>query len=353
MATSDNLNAGSASGTQTPTGSASTKPASGLHRSIVGNAHKRTFDHTVEGQLRAIEDSFNYFNKYDASADGQQELLAGLKHPTNSDLHAVEAIPLFPDERLWPTKYTVFSLDTRPEAQYVLQKQSDGELTAEEFVTEGNLARESLVFRLRWRENHLGEKDQWFETFLPDSSETARSIRHRLDGAEPFAKEDSEIKYSFEKSLEFDVPVGPTSLRQDMYMITCDTEAGQTVAKYVPVQTRFMLRRRRIPPAVRQQEELDDPSQASILYIQLRDFLKNEIKERSASMNRLHGIIKEEVIHASGEARDEDSNENIDIDDQDDDKDRLYLSDDDNNEEVLSSSRRRRRTPTYSSSPSQ
>ncbi|KAJ1722143.1 hypothetical protein LPJ53_003409 [Coemansia erecta] len=353
MATSDNANAGSASGTQTPTGSVPTKPAPGLHRGVVGGAHKRIFDHTVEGQLRAIEDSFKYFSKHSESADGQQELLASLKHPTNSKLHAVEAIPLFPDENLWLNKYTMFLLDTRPEAEYVLEKERNGELTAEESVEEGDLARDSLLLRPRTRMNQLGENENWIETFLPSNSDVARRVRRRLDEAGSFTDEDSGVKYLFEKSHEFDVPVHPATLSQDMYMITCDTEAGQTVARYVPIQNRMMLKRRRIPLAVREQEELEDPDRATGINFELRDFIKKEIKERSAALNRLHGIIEEEVIHASGAVHSEDSDENIDIDDQDGDDGRMSLSDDDNNGGYSNSTRRHRRKPSYSSSSSQ
>ncbi|KAJ2777443.1 hypothetical protein GGI15_004501 [Coemansia interrupta] len=348
---SDNANAGGASGTQTPTVSAPTKPASSLHRSsVVGGAHKRIFDHTVEGQLRAIEDSFRYFNKYDESADGQQELLASLKHPKNNKLHAVESIPLFPNEHLWLNKYTMFSLDTRPEAEYVLEKERNGELTAEESLAEGNLARDSLLLRPRTQMNQLGENEQWIETFLPGSSEVARRVRRRLDEAGSFTQEDSGVTYRFEKSDEFDVPVHPATLTQDLYMITHDTEDGQTVARYVPIKTRMILKRRRIPLAVRQQQELEDSERITSINFQLRDFIKDEIKERAKATNSLYGIIKEEVIHASDASDGGDFDENVDIDDQDGNDDRMFSSDDGKNGRYSDSTRRHRRTPSYSSS---
>ncbi|KAI7827370.1 Paf1-domain-containing protein [Kickxella alabastrina] len=296
----------------------------GLSRTASG-ATKRTFDHSVEGQLRAIEESFQYFAKYDDQPDGQEALLRNLRHPTNPNVHAVEALPLYPDSSLWPNLYTVFTLDTCPEPEFM---QDFSRMSAEERQQLGDLARESLLFRPRMRQNHLGEDEQWIESFLPEDERP------------------------FEKSREYDMPVRPTALRQELYMLTFDREGDEPQARYVPIKARVMLKRRRVPLAVRQMEEQEDPLRITSLDLQLRDFSEDEIQERAVAMNKLHEVIREEIVHTSGVARNEDTDENVDIG-----GDHVFDSDDDNNRRSARNSRGRRnhhaRAHSYSSASSQ
>ncbi|KAJ2850366.1 hypothetical protein J3B02_003678 [Coemansia erecta] len=335
LSTADAQPGSAGSGTQTPTTHAAAK-ATGPSSRVANAGSKRVFDHSVEGQLRAIEDSFRYFSKFASMPDGEQELLRSLRHPTNSELRAVEAMPLFPDESLWPNMYTVFSMDVRPEPEYLADKGKSMEISADERKAQGDLARGSLVFRPRVRQNQIGEDEQWVECFLPEDAEIAEKVRQRLQKADSFTAEDEGVEYRFEKSNEYDMPVRPASLRQDLYMITCDMEDNKPVAGYVPVKARVMLKRRRIPLAVRQMEEVDDPLRITSLDLQLRDFSEDEIQERSSAMNKLHEVIKEEIVRASNAAaHPADYSENVDI----------------GGDEKPFASRRHRRTPSYSPSP--
>ncbi|KAJ1963186.1 hypothetical protein GGI12_002201 [Dipsacomyces acuminosporus] len=301
------------------------------------SSRKRKFDHSKEGQLQAIEESFEFFAKYDERQDGSEELLRDLRHPTNSKLKAVEAIPLLPDEKTWPNMYTVFSLDACPEPEYVAQK--NGTTGAAEVEELGDEARESLVLRPRVRKNNLGEDEQWIECFLPEDEDTAKRIRTRLrNTAQPVNDDDEGVEYRFEKSREYDMPIRPDPHRQDLYMITLNAGADtQLVATYVPVKARVMLKRRRIPLAVRQQEEIDDPLRVTSLALQLREFSEDEIQERSEASNLLHEVIKEEIVRGST-ARNDETDENIDIGDD------LFASDADDR----SRRRNRRRSPSLS-----
>ncbi|KAJ1942955.1 hypothetical protein GGF37_002871, partial [Kickxella alabastrina] len=352
MAVADSVDT---STTQIPAAQGAAKPAAtaaasvpGLSRTASG-ATKRTFDHSVEGQLRAIEESFQYFAKYDDQPDGQEALLRNLRHPTNPNVHAVEALPLYPDSSLWPNLYTVFTLDTCPEPEFM---QDFSRMSAEERQQLGDLARESLLFRPRMRQNHLGEDEQWIESFLPEDERTVRNVRQRIELATPVAAEDDGVEYRFEKSREYDMPVRPTALRQELYMLTFDREGDEPQARYVPIKARVMLKRRRVPLAVRQMEEQEDPLRITSLDLQLRDFSEDEIQERAVAMNKLHEVIREEIVHTSGVARNEDTDENVDIGD-----DHVFDSDDDNNRRSARNSRGRRnhhaRAHSYSSASSQ
>ncbi|KAJ2480096.1 hypothetical protein EV174_003821 [Coemansia sp. RSA 2320] len=304
----------------------------GLQRTT--SSVKRTFDHSREGQLQAIEESFRFFAKYNDRTDGEKELLNDLKHPTNSKLRAVEASPIFPDEDLWANSYFVFSLDSAPEPDYAAE--SKAMLDTEERQALGDRARASLVFRPRERLNQIGENEQWIECFLPGSEETARRIRHRMEDAGSMEQEDEDVEYRFEKSLEYSVPARTAANRQRLYMITQETTADSStpIAKYVPIVSREILKRRMVPSSARRQNELEDPNYVSSLALQLRDFSEEELQERLVASSKLHEVVKEEIIRLGSARMDDDSKEDVDVDD-----------------ELFSTGNKHRRTPSYSSSP--
>ncbi|KAJ1799496.1 hypothetical protein LPJ59_001789 [Coemansia sp. RSA 2399] len=314
------------------------------------------FDHSVEGQLRAIEESFACFSKYDSTPDGEQELLHSLKHPTDSTLRAIESYPLFPDEDLWANTYTAFLMDVCPDPEFLSEKRR--KFDAEEYKRLADLARDSLVFRPRVRQNHLGEDEQWIECFLPEDEATAQRARSRLQSGAPFDEvSDQDVEYRFEKSREYDMPVRPdAAARQDLYMITVDAAAtangrsagpSRPVAKYVPIKSKVLLKHRHSALSrLHEQDEFDDPLHITSLDLQLRDFSEEEIQQRAAARNRLHEIIREEIVHASGDSPRNSDADNVNIDVGGD----LFDSD----IEDPGSNRNgksHRRTPSYSPSP--
>ncbi|KAJ2774707.1 hypothetical protein IWQ57_000695, partial [Coemansia nantahalensis] len=332
-----------ASGPGAPQAQTAAQPAraSAAHRAT--GAARRAFDHSLEGQLRAIDESFAFFAKYSADADGEAALLRDLKHPTNSSLHAVESLPLFPDSEIWPNIYTVFSLDVCPEPEFVAKMQPEPD--AAERRRLGDAARDALVFRPRVRPNNIGENEQWIETFLPESPGTAERLASRLAAATLASERDVGVEYRLDGSREYDVPVRPATQRQDLYMLSIDAGHGQAaraVARYVPIRSRVLLKRRAAPLAGRQREIDDDPLRITNLDLQLRDFSEEELQERAAAADRLHEIIKEEVVRTSTARNDEDD-EHVDV------GDGLFDSGDDDSAPRPHS---RRPPPSYSPSPS-
>ncbi|KAJ2835097.1 hypothetical protein GGI24_000065 [Coemansia furcata] len=299
----------------------------------ISSSLKRKFDHSLQGQLQAIDESFEYYAKYSDRADGEQDLLRDLRHPTNSNLQAVEAVPIFPDEDLWPNTYSVYSFDAAPEPEYTLDKKN--KLGAEELRELENGARESMVFRPRTAKNAFGEDDKWIECFLPASEDAARRVRRRLEDAGSVRRDDEGVEYRFEKSRDYNI-IPITAQRQDFYMLTYKPAADSSAptATYIPIKQRVMLKRRQIPSSARQLDMFDDPQHVTNLDLQLRDFSEEELQERLAASNTLHEIIREEIIHMTSARVDDDSKEDIDIDDG-----------------MFSGNNRRRRTPSYSSSP--
>ncbi|KAJ2557579.1 hypothetical protein EV175_001262 [Coemansia sp. RSA 1933] len=317
----------------------------------IASGVKRMFDHSVDGQLRAIEESFAYFSKYDSSPDGEQELLQSLKHPTDASLQAVESYPLFPDEDLWANTYTAFIMDVCADPEFLTQMKNKDD--ADEHKRVAELARESLIFRPRVRQNHLGENEQWIECFLPEDEPTAQRARTRLQSGKPFDDaSDRDIEYRFEKSREYDMPVRPdTAARQDLYMLTvgASDDGSRPVAKYVPIKSKVMLKHRHaLQSRMQGQDEFEDPLHITSLDLQLRDFSEEEIQERAAAQNRLHEAIKEQIFHATGDSpRNSDAdNESIDVGGGD-----LFDSDAEDSSGLGRNGKRQHRTPSYSQSP--
>ncbi|KAJ2743049.1 hypothetical protein GGI20_004041 [Coemansia sp. BCRC 34301] len=305
---------------------------SGLQRTTSGL--KRTFDHSLEGQLQAIDESFKYYAKYSDRAGGEEELLRDLRHPTNSALRAVEAVPILPDEDLWANTYSVYSFDAAPEPEYALGKKS--RLSADGLQALENNARESMVFRPRAEQNAFGEDDKWIECFLPGSEDTARRIRRRLDDGGSLVSDDEGVEYRFERSREYNI-IPTAAQRQDLYMFTYKppaTDSATPVAEYVPIKQRVMLKRRQVPPSAHRLDLLDDPQHITNLDLQLRDFSEEELQERLTAFNTLHSVIREGIVHMGFAHMHEDSKEDVDIDD-----------------ELLSDDNRRRTAASYSSSP--
>ncbi|KAJ2735639.1 hypothetical protein IW152_001416 [Coemansia sp. BCRC 34962] len=294
---------------------------------------KRKFDHSLEGQLQAIGESFKYFAKYSDQVDGEQGLLHDLRHPTNSNLRAIEAVPIFPDEDLWPNTYSVYSFDAAPEPEYTLDKKH--QMGEDEHQALANGARESMVFRPRTEKNAFGEDDKWIECFLPASEDAARRVRRRLVEAGSVRSDDEGVEYRFEKSRDYNI-IPITTQRQDFFMITYKpaTDSSTPTARYVPIKQRVMLKRRQIPPSARQLDMFDDPQHVTNLDLQWRDFSEEELHDRLSASNALHEVIREEIIHVASARVDDDSKEDIVIDD-----------------DLFSDGGRRRRTPSYSSSP--
>lgn len=79
---------------------------------------KMAVDNTREGQIAAIEITFDRFLKKSergSSSLSEDEFLSSLKHPTKPDLKAVESIPVYPDFSIWGNAYTLVTFDVDPE----------------------------------------------------------------------------------------------------------------------------------------------------------------------------------------------------------------------------------------------
>ncbi|KAJ1835625.1 hypothetical protein LPJ63_000970 [Coemansia sp. RSA 2711] len=279
--------AGNTPGTRTPV----TGPSAALGRTPglirTGSTAKRTFDHSRAGQLQAIEDSFRFFSKYNDRPDGEQELLKSLKHPTNSKLQAVEAIPLFPDEDLWPNNYGLLSLDVCPDPPYVHENRAA--LGADEYKRLGEQARQALFFMWQKGKNELGEDDNWCETFLPEDEATAARVRTRLEDSSTLTADDLDLEHRLKSVREYDAQQDPST--QAHYMITLGKDSSNApIASYVPFHGKVLLKRSNVSRASREYPDKDGFKGVNTICLQLRELTGAESLQRSQKMDQLRGI---------------------------------------------------------------
>ncbi|KAJ1743425.1 hypothetical protein LPJ78_001470 [Coemansia sp. RSA 989] len=256
----------------TDTGTPNTRKAArtlGLKRTSSGA--KRTFDHSLQGQLQAIDNSFKYFDKFAS----EQELLQSLKHPTNSQLQAVESIPLFPDESLWPSNYALFSLDTCPEPDYAKKSQPD------EHREMGEKARESMLFLSQAGTNNLGEDETWCEVFLPETNEMAEHVSAQLRESDL-----DDTEHRLKMVCEYDAQNDP--IKQKHLMITIgEGDDGSKVAKYVQFKGKILLKRSKVPRSSRNYNTVDEFKELTNIGLQLRDLTEAEHLMRTQKLQEL------------------------------------------------------------------
>ncbi|KAJ2852457.1 hypothetical protein IWW36_000344 [Coemansia brasiliensis] len=246
----------------------------GLKRTSSGA--KRVFDHSLQGQLQTIDSSFKYFDKFSS----EQELLQSLKHPTNSQLQAVESIPLFPDEALWPSNYALFSLDVCPEPDFIRTKKS--QMDADEYRQLGEKARESLLFLSQAGTNNLGEDETWCEVFLPESNETAVRASEQLKQGSVLDGSEHRLKMT----CEYDAQNDP--IKQKHLMITIgEGDDGSKVAKYAQFKGKILLKRSKVPRSSRNYNTVDEYKELTNIGLQLRELTEAEQLMRAQKLQEL------------------------------------------------------------------
>ncbi|KAJ2662587.1 hypothetical protein IW148_002858 [Coemansia sp. RSA 1199] len=216
------------------------------------NGARRTFDHSRNGQLQAIDDSFHFFSKF----DNDDEMLRSLRHPTNSKLRAVESMPLLPNETLWPTNYVLFSLDADP-----AENCSD-------------VARESLVFLSQQGSNELGETDTWCEAYVPESEDTAHRMRENTAQAD---------ECRLRSARDYDAQSDPST--QSHYMITISSD--DHAASYVRFQGKLLLKRSSVARSFRNYSSSDAYRNLTNIDLQMREPTQAESLERTQKLGQL------------------------------------------------------------------
>ncbi|KAF9582012.1 hypothetical protein BGW38_000774 [Lunasporangiospora selenospora] len=230
---------------ETPTGAGkgANKESGSAKRKIIN------VDSSREGQIGAIEKTFSRFLKKSSRGTmtslSEEEILAGLRHPTKPDVKAVETLPIYPDFGIWGNAYVLVTFDVDPEMTNDHRVQSEGSSRHETAQRSSN----ALIKPA----SNVDEPEPWLGYYLPDT-ETAREInrrkRSRTQGELAIQDEvddDKELSFSLQRDYTYTtIPCAPLS--QLVFTFRDQPESKHRAAFYNPMQSKLMLRKKRSKP---------------------------------------------------------------------------------------------------------
>ncbi|KAF9187015.1 hypothetical protein BGZ49_004121, partial [Haplosporangium sp. Z 27] len=197
-------------------------------------------DNSREGQISAIEKTFERFSK-----TSEEKFLAGLKHPTNPGLTAVESLPVFPDFSIWGNDYTLVTFDVDPEMTNDRPSRSQDEGSSQKAQRSSN----ALIKPM----HNANDPETWLAYYLPDA-DTAKEINHRkrahaqlaASGLNPDDDDEDSKEISFTLQRDYTYSTIPcASLSQLVFTFRDQLETKQRAAFYNPMQSKLMLRKKR------------------------------------------------------------------------------------------------------------
>ncbi|GJJ72336.1 RNA polymerase II-associated factor 1 [Entomortierella parvispora] len=228
---------------ETPTGA-----GKGAGKDSGARRNKMVVDNSREGQIAAIEKTFNRFLSED-------DFLAGLKHPTKPDLKAVESLQVFPDFSIWGNAYTLVTFDVDPEMSNDREAQTPEQGSSKKAQRSSN----ALIKPM----HDANDPETWLGYYLPDQ-ETAQAINQRkrtrasLVAAriDPDDQEEGPQEYSFSLQRDYTYTTIPCNSLSQLAFTFRDQgpESNQRAAFYNPMQSKLMLRKKRA-----KRYEDDDP----------------------------------------------------------------------------------------------
>ncbi|KAK3828064.1 MAG: RNA polymerase II-associated [Benniella sp.] len=274
---------------ETPTGS-----GKGAYKESTIRRKNMVVDNSREGQISAIQKTFERFIKKSSGSSSssspeplsEKEFLASLKHPTKPELTAVESIPIFPDFSTWGNAYTHMTFDVDPEASNERFSRESDEGSSQQKTQRSSNA---LIKPM----SEAGNPETWLSYYLPDT-ETAKKINHRKRSRAQRANnglgvgghhDDDEEDASEEMVFTLQRDYTYTTLKCDALSTLVFTfrdlpDTKQKVAFYNPMQSRLMLRKKR----VKRYEDEDPPI--------------THIDARTRRMNSVELAAKREALQA-------------------------------------------------------
>ncbi|KAF8999726.1 RNA polymerase-associated factor, partial [Haplosporangium bisporale] len=155
---------------ETPTGA-----GKGAGKDSGARRRKMAVDNTRDGQIAAIENTFDRFLKKSergSSSLSEDEFLNSLKHPTKPDVKAVESIPVYPDFSIWGNAYTLVTFDVDPEMS------NDRPVQSQEQGTSKQLTAQRSSNALIKPMHDANDPETWLGYYLPDM-DTAKEINKK------------------------------------------------------------------------------------------------------------------------------------------------------------------------------
>ncbi|KAG0344129.1 hypothetical protein BG004_004716 [Podila humilis] len=240
---------------ETPTGA-----GKGAGKDSGSRKRNLAVDNTREGQIAAIERTFERFAPKDStisSTQAEDEFLSSLRHPTNPNMKAVESIPIYPDFAIWGNAYTLVTFDVDPEMS------NDRPMQAQEQGTSKSTKAQRSSNALIKPMHDANDPETWLGYYLPDM-ETAKEINNKkrkralnastgLDYNQEDEDEDKEMSFSLQRDYTY-TTMPCAALSQLTFTFRNVPESKQTAAFYNPMQSKLMLRKKRA-----KRYEDDDP----------------------------------------------------------------------------------------------
>lgn len=224
-----------------------------------------------DGQLAAIEASF---------ASAKRPIT---RHHTNSRLHPLEILPVFPDFQFWhmPCAHVIFDTEPTPRGRTTAASQQE--------MAQG---------MIRGMEDESG--DQFVAYFLPTES-TLESRRQHAAAADANDVAADEAEYEYKLAREYNWNVQNKAIKgfEENYFFVLREQEG---VFYNELQTRVRLNKRRGKGGAG-----GVSSSVSKLVVKTREPTENEVRLQNARLMQLENIAHDE--------EDEDDDEESDLED--------------------------------------
>ncbi|KAJ1922158.1 hypothetical protein H4219_000020 [Mycoemilia scoparia] len=261
------------------------RQAHGLSQASSGKgAQNIPEDFTVDKQIRAIEQTFDFFAEPEGEdKDKQKTFLESLRHPTNPKLQATEMYQLLPNEEQWANTYSVLIYESLPHPKNIDNLQ---EMSCEERNIACNKSYDSAFVRMLPLSDQYGKRVNWIEHYLPVNSKETQNIAECFEeadrGLQPVGK-----KLEFEKHYTYNFPVDQKATKQDQCLFTfheSTTEPGDGgVASnmeihYLPIIDRVLLKRQRRNEGNPLTERIDQPTK---MVVNVSEHTKVQQRERT------------------------------------------------------------------------
>ncbi|KAF9929897.1 hypothetical protein BGZ67_006111 [Mortierella alpina] len=234
---------------ETPTGA-----GKGAYKDTGAKRKTLAVDSSREGQIAAIENTFERFMKKSRSSStssqpySEEEFLATLKHPSKPGVKAVESFPVFPDFTIWGNAYTLVTFDVDPEMS------NDRPVQVQEQGTSKQQTAQRSSNALIKPMHDASDPETWLSYYLPDM-ETAKDINQRkrtrsqraAEGLNPDNDDEEEPKeVSFSHQRDYTYTTIPCAmLSQLVFTFREMPDSKQKAAFYNPMQSKLMLRKKR------------------------------------------------------------------------------------------------------------
>ncbi|OMH83970.1 hypothetical protein AX774_g2517 [Zancudomyces culisetae] len=254
------------------------------------------FDDSVEGQRQFITKTLKKSEKIMLDHDVEKTVLDSLVHPTDKSAKAMKMIPVFPDFFMWQNDYSLFTFDDLPMPPFISENEKNV-VDLEENKTLSDQAYNTTLLRAREKARGYFDKGKqvWLEYFLPESRDTAAVVAEKRELRSvdsPRDETDTQVEgdliYKLEREYEF--ATAPDALRQDNLLLSIrrNERTNEPEAFYMPIKSRFIMKRRNQASTNYLQEDVEDDTSVSHISLSFRAPNADELSASQSALSQLY-----------------------------------------------------------------